>query len=133
REDVPNRVIELPDALEAGGERDVGERKVRRFDQRSGGLRPLRARDRERTGAQLTEQQPVQVAFADGEPLSESGNTFAIDDTVGDQAHRPTDEVAADIPLGRPGRRIWPAALAGAEAGELRRRGGRIEADVLPL
>ena len=47
-EDLPDRVVELPDAREAGGERDLGERQRRRLEQHPRGLRPLRAGERER-------------------------------------------------------------------------------------
>ena len=100
REDLAHRVIELPDTLEAGGERDVCERQVGGLDQGAGGLCPLGTRDRERTGAQLTEQHAVKMALADREPVGEPCHALAVDDAVRDQPHRTTDEITPDIPLG---------------------------------
>ena len=73
----------------------------------------------------------VHVALGVAEPRGETADALAIDDAVGDQAHRAPDEVGAQVPLGRARRRVRAAALAGAKAGRLRGRGGREEAHVL--
>ena len=48
-----DRVVELPDAGEPGGEGDVGERQSGGLDQQPGGLGPLGAGQGEGPGADL--------------------------------------------------------------------------------
>ena len=93
-------------------------------------LRPLRAGERDRTGPDLGDELPVQVALAVVELAGEAGDALAVDDAVRDQAHRPPDEVGALVPLRRSRRRVRPAPLAGPEAGELGRGRGGEEAHV---
>ena len=62
-EHLADRVVELAHAAEAGGERDVGHRQVGRLDQDPSGLGTLRPGERERPGAELVGQQPVEVAL----------------------------------------------------------------------
>ena len=57
----------------------------------------------------------------------------AVDRSRRDRPQRPRREVAAQVPLPRPGRGLRPAALAGAEAGRHGRRRTRIEPHVLAL
>src|SRR5207253_1854110 len=127
------RVVELPDALEAGGERDSRERQLGRLDQHARGLRPLGAGNRKRTGAELTEQQPVEMALTDGEPARQSGDAVAIDGPIRNQPHRAADEVAAHVPFRGTRRSVRAAALAGTIAGELRRSRRGVERHVLAL
>ena len=75
----------------------------------------------------------MNVPLGVAEPPREPGDALAVDDAVGDQPHRAPDEVAAPVPLRRAGRRVGAAALARAEPGRLRSRGGAVEADVLAL
>ena len=98
---------------------------VGRLDQHPRGLRPLGAGQRDRTGADLGDELAVQVPLAVAEPAGEPGDALAVDDAVGDQPHRATDEVGPLVPLRRPGRRVGPAPLAGPEPGRLGGRGGR--------
>ena len=75
----------------------------------------------------------VQVAFAVAEPTGEPGDALSFDDTVGDEAHRPRNDVLSHVPLGRSGRGIWSTPLAGPEPVLLRGRCGGEEVDVGPL
>jgi hypothetical protein len=49
REDLLHRVVELPDAAEAGSERDLSQRQVGGLDEGAGRLRPLRPGQGQRT------------------------------------------------------------------------------------
>ena len=49
------------------------------------------------------DEQAVEVALAVAEPGGEPGDALAVDDAVGDEPHRPADDVGADVPLGEPG------------------------------
>ena len=75
----------------------------------------------------------VEVALAVGEPAGQAADALAVDDAVDDEAHRPGDDVAADVPLRRAGRGVGAAALAGAVAALLGGRRGREELDVARL
>ena len=66
----------------------AGERHVRRLEQRAGGVGALGAGDRERPGAELVGHHAVEVALAVAEAAGEARHALAIDDTVGDEAHR---------------------------------------------
>src|SRR5690606_16548560 len=105
-------VVELADTAEPGGGRDLGERDVNRLDEDAGRHRPLRSRDRERSGTELAADDEVEVACAVVRAPGGWGDTFAVDDAVGDEAHRPGDGVLAHVPLRRTRRRVGPAALA---------------------
>ena len=130
RKHLAHRVVELPDALEASRERDVREGQIGRLDQGARRLRPLGAGDRERTRAELGQQQPVQVTLAYREAGRNSRNAFAIDGPIRDQAHRAPHEIPADVPLGRAGGRVRATALAGAKPGQLGGGRRRVEAHV---
>ena len=106
---LAHRVVELADAAEPGGEGDVGHAKSAGLDQGPGGLGALRPRQRQRSGAELVGEQPIEVADAVAEPVREAGHAFTVDDAVGDQPHRPR----------RRGRRARPT-----RASRARRRGG---------
>ena len=92
----------------------------------------LRPGERERPAADLGDEQPVELAGAVAEAAGETGDAFAVDDTVGDQSHRPTDDIGPRFHSGEPGAGVGPAALAGPVAVLL--RGGRREEelDVVP-
>ena len=133
REDLEHRVVEGPDAREAGREGDVAHRQGRRLDQQPGGLGPLRPGQCQRAGPELGEQLPLDLPDAVAELGGQSGDPRAVDDPVGDEPHRPGDQVGALVPLRRPRARVGPASLAGAEAGLLRGGGTGEEAHVLRL
>jgi hypothetical protein len=61
REHLAERVVELPDAAETGGEGDVGHGEVGRLDEQARGLCALGPRESERTDAELAHEQAVQL------------------------------------------------------------------------
>ena len=130
---LEDRVVELPHAAETGRERDLGEAQVRRLDEDPGGLRALRPGQRERPGAQLGGEHPVQVAFGVAEPARQPRHAVAVHHPVADEPHRTADHVGPHIPLRRARRGVRPAPAAGPEAVALRGRRARVERDVLPL
>ena len=130
REDLADGVVELPDAREAGGERDLGDRQIGGLDEQPGVVGAPRAGERERTGPDLGREQTVQVALRVAEAPREAGDTVPVHNAVSDEPHRPRDEIRPDVPLRRAGHGVGPAPLARAETGALRGRSRRIEADV---
>ena len=56
-------------------------------------------RQRQRTGAQLGSEQPVQVAGRVADAGSESVDPVALDHTVVDEPHGPPGGVGGDVPL----------------------------------
>jgi hypothetical protein len=128
--DLAHSVVELPDAGEAGRERDVGHRERRGLDQQPGGVRPVRPGQRERPGSQLGREHPVEMALGVAEPGGEPRDPVALDHTVGDQAHGPRGEVGTDVPVRRAGHGVGLAAAAGAVPALLRGARGGQELDV---
>ena len=129
----PNGVVELADAAEAGCKRDVRERHVGRFDQQPCGVRSMGTGDRERPGSEFVGHHPIEMPFAVSEPPCEAGHTITFDRAVGDQSHRPTDRILAQIPLRTAGCGIRSAALARAVSPLLSSRRGVVELDVRPF
>ena len=68
RVDLADRVVELPDAGEAGRERDVGELEVGRLDEHARGLRATGPGQGQRAGAELGGEQPAEVARRVADP-----------------------------------------------------------------
>ena len=102
-EHVADGVVELPDARESGGERDVGCGQVGRLEQDPRGLRPLGSGERYRAGADLGDEDPVQLPFGVAQPPGEARNAFPVDDAVGDQPQRSPGQVARTFHSGEPG------------------------------
>ena len=88
------RMLEKPAANATSRERQLG-----RLDQHAGALGALRTSERDRARADLGGQLPVQVPLAVAEPLAEFGDASAVDDAVGDQAHRAPDQIGSRVPL----------------------------------
>src|SRR5215207_940240 len=86
--------------------------------------------ERDRTGTHLGHEHPVQVPLCVAQPAREPLDTLPVDDAVGDEPHRPADEVGAPVPLRGSRRGVGAAALAGAEPARLGCPSGRIETDV---
>ncbi len=128
--DLADGVVELPHRGEAGRERHVGDREFGGLEEQSGGLRALRAGQRERACAELGGQLPLELAGTVAEPVGEPRDAFAVDHAVTDQPDRPADQVGAVVPLGRARHRVGPAAAAGPVAGALGGGRGRVEAAV---
>ena len=120
RVDGAHRVVELPHAAESRAERDLREREIRRLDERARRLRAMGAGERQRAGADLRDEDPVQVALGVAELPREAADAVAIDDAVGDEPERAARDVRAPIPGGRSRSGVRIAALAGAKALRLR-------------
>ncbi len=133
REHLSHGRVELAHALKARGERHACDLHRRRLEQDPRRLRALGARQLERPRTHAGDELAMHMALAVAEPASQSAHTVAIDHAVGDQAHRPTHEVAPPVPLRRPWRRVRATALARSEPGALGGRGSRVEAHVLTL
>ncbi len=131
--DLSDRLVELPHTAEARGERDVGRRHARGEEQRARRLRPVRPGEGEGARAELGAEHPGEVAGGVAEPGGETGHALALDDAVGDEAHRAGGEVVAEVPLGGAGDGVGEAALAGAEAGLVGGRRGEVERHVRGL
>jgi hypothetical protein len=133
REDLADRGVELAHALKARGERDLDDRDAGCLEQDPRGLRALRTGERERPGTDDGDELAVDVTLAVAEAAGETDHALAVDDAVGDQPHRASDEIRAAVPLGRAGGRVRATALARAKPRRLGRGGGREEAHVLAL
>ncbi len=133
RVDRADRLVELAHAAEPGRQRHLGEAQPGRLDQRAGRLRALGPRQLGRPGPHLCDQDPVELALAEAEPGGQAGDAVAVDDPVRDQADGAACDVGAPVPGGRARRGVRLAALAGPEAGRLRGRGRREQADVAPV
>ncbi len=133
REDLLDARVELPDALEACGECDSGDRHGRRLEQDPGSLGTLGACECKRSRAYHGHELTVYVALGVAEMAGETADALAVNHAIGDQAHCPPDEIRAKIPIRRARRCVRATALASAKAGGLRRRGCWEEAHVLAL
>ena len=87
--------------------------------------------ERERATADDRDELAMHVALGVAKPPREAANAFAVDHAVGDQPHRASDEIRAQIPLGRARSRVRAAALACAKAGRLRGGSRHEQANVL--
>ena len=130
REHSLHGVVELADAAEPGSEGDRRERHRRRLDEYPSGRRPLCSGDGQRPGAELIGDHPIEVTLAVVQSSGESGDAVPIDHSVADQAHRPGDDVATDVPFRRPRRGVGTTSFAGPVAMFVGRRSGREELDV---
>ena len=70
------------------------------LDQDAGGVGPAGPRQGEGPGTDRRREEAIEVPLADGHAPGEAADALAVDEAVGDQLHRPADEVAADVPLG---------------------------------
>ncbi len=107
--------------------------QFRRLDQDPSGLRALGTRQRDRSGADFGDELTVQVALTEVELPGQTRDSLSVDDAVGNQPHRSTDEVRALVPLRRSGSGVRAAPLARPVAGELGRGGRGVEPHVRPL
>jgi hypothetical protein len=99
REHQAHGVVELTDAGKPGGECHIAERHVCGLDQEPRGLRTLRAGQRERAGAHLGLQQPLQLAGGVADVGGKAADSLAVHGAVGDEPHRPRDDVTAYVPF----------------------------------
>ena len=129
-EDRAHGVVELTDAREAGGERDVTERQISGLDQHTRRLGSLRTCQCQRSGSHLGLQKAFELSGGVPELGCQPGDAVPVDGPVGDQPHGARDDVATNVPFRGPGGDVGPAALARAEAGALGRGGGGVEPDI---
>ena len=99
-------VVELPDAREACGERDLGERQVGLLDEQSGGLRAPAHRELQRPGPHLGDERAVQVPLAHVQRPREPGDAALVDHPLGDEPQRARER----------GRRGGPSAASPAQS-----------------
>ena len=133
REHLEDRRVELPDAGEAGRERDLRQRQRGRLGQHPGRLGALRAGDGQRPGAQFGGDQPAHLALLVAEPAGQSFHAVPVHHAVGDEPHRAPHHVGPDVPFRRPGGGVRAAPLARAIPGLLGRGGGTVVPHVLAL
>ena len=133
RIDLADGVVELPHRTETGGEGDLGQGQCGGLDQAAGGLRAAGAGQGQRPGAELGEEQPMEVPGRVTEPPREARHALAFDDAVGDQSHRPSGGVCGHVPVRAAGGRVRQAAAAGPVPGRLGRCGAGVERDVARL
>jgi len=79
-------------------------------------VRPLGPRERERPRPQVGQQVPPDLALAVAQVAGQPGDALALDDAVGDEAHRPAGHVALEVPGGRAGTAPGMQRLQGPEA-----------------
>ena len=84
-------------------------------------------------GRSDVERQTMPAPLAVPEAPREASDSVAVDNAVGDEPHRPADEIRATIPLRRSRSCIRPAALARSVAGGLRCGRRREQPHVLAL
>ena len=130
RTDLAHGVVELADAREARGERDIAERQVGRLDEYPRGFGALSPCQRQRVRAHLGLQQTLELTRRVADTGRQPGHALAVDGAVGDQPHGAGDDVTPDVPFRRAGGCVGSASLTGPEAGPLRGRGGGVEADI---
>ncbi len=116
REHLANRVVELADAGEARRERDLRDRHRGGLDQGARCLGSLCSGQRERTRTELGGEQSIDLTLAVVQPRREPTDAFPIDETIGDEPHRPADDVGTHVPLRRARRGIGTATLTGSVA-----------------
>jgi hypothetical protein len=102
----PDGVVELANAREPSGMRDIDHREATGLNEHPCALRTLRAGERERPRAELGTELTMQVALAVGEPPREPPHALPIHEPIRDQAKRAGREVPPLIPQRRAGRRI---------------------------
>ena len=129
--DLADRLVELTHAAEPGREGDVGRTEVGGLEQHPRGLGALGPRQRERAGAELLGEEPREVTGRVPDVAGEAVDALAVDHAVTDQPHRAAGGVGGDVPVGAARGGVGEAPLAGAEAGRLGGRGGRVERDVV--
>ena len=129
------RLVEAPDAAEAGGERDLGHRQARLVDELLGEQHAPRLRHRDRRGAEMLLEQAAQLPLADAQPRGQrvDARLVAVERAFRDQREAARHRVGGAAPGAEVRRRLGPAAQAGPEPRLLRRRRRREEPAILEL
>ena len=123
-----DRVVELPDAREAGGERDLGERQRRRLDQHPRRLRALGAGQRERRRADSASTARWRCRSLYGERAGEPGDAPRSTTPSAISRIARADEVGARVPLRRAGHGIRAGSACTRGSPPAARRGRAVEA-----
>src|SRR5262249_45705685 len=120
---------------EAGGQRYGGEGKARLVDQLLGEEHAAGLRHGDGRGAEMLLEKPTQLPAADAEPLGQGldARLLAIERALGDEGEAARHGVRGAAPGAGLGRRLPPAAQAGAKPCLLRPRRGGEEAAVPEL
>jgi hypothetical protein len=95
-EHITARPIHLPDAAEAGCERDVRDREVRVIEQPAGEMGSARSRQLIGGDAEMLEEQSAEVASGDEQPGTEVVLRSAVEGAVEDELNGPADELGTD-------------------------------------
>ncbi len=130
--DVEEHRVEAPHALEAGGERDLGQRQRGVLEQLLREREPPGLRERDRRHAELALHRAPQVPCRHPELGRELVDGCLVQRALVDPSGRRRDEHVDRIDLCIPRRELGPAAKAGAEPGGLGERGGRVERAARP-
>ena len=121
---LQERVVEAAQAAEARRERDLGHGQVGLVDQPLREVEAAGLRHGERRGADVGDEQAVQVARADAEPGGERVDRSLVERALVDERERPPHDGRGAEPGRGAGRGLGPAAQARPEAGVARRRRG---------
>ena len=115
REDLSDRVVELPDAREAGSECHAREGQLGRLDEHARALSALCPGERDRPRTDFRSQLSIEMPLAVAEPASELRDSPGVDHAVCDEAHRAVrrGRRARSIPASRGWRRAGNAGTRG--------------------
>ena len=127
---LQERVVEAAQAAEARRERDLGHGQVGLVDQPLREVEAAGLRHGERRGADVGDEEAVEVARADAEPGGERVDRALVERALVDERERAPHDGRGAEPGRGAGRGLGPAAQARPEAGLARRRRGREVAHV---
>jgi hypothetical protein len=125
-----NLIVELPDAAEPGGERDLRRREVGVVEQSPREVHAPRPRDLRRRGAEVLHEEPAELPLAEPSRAASAAESPSSSAPGLDEPERPGDDGGGSVPGRRSGRRFGPAAQARPEARLFGGRRAGIEDDV---
>ena len=128
-------LVKATDTAKPGRQRDLPHGQARLVNQVLGEQDASGPRNGRWRRAEVLVKQAAQLAAADAEALRERFNArvVAVELAFGDEREPAGHRARRTAPRGEVHRRLGPAAKAGAEAGFLRRGGGRVETAILRL
>ena len=112
----PHHGIELTDAPETRGERDICQLPAGLIHQRPGSVGSPALRQLLGGSADLRDQHPVQMPLADTQPLGHRGDTTLIGLTIANGPDRACCQVCTVVPSLHPRKPVGTAASARPEA-----------------
>ena len=132
-EKIVEYLIESPQAVESGRERDLGHGHLGFVNQLLGKKNATGLCDRDGGSAQVLDEQPPQMAFTDAQPRSQCIHTrvVAVESSICDESQRARDGVGGSAPRRKIGSALGTAPQARAKASFHRGRRRREEAAVL--